>query len=281
MKHFTIFFLFTLTIMFSLTAKGQGTTPTGKLTWSDEFDGHGLPDPAKWGYETGFIRNREAQYYTFRKRKNARLKNGCLVITARKKKVKNPAYDKESKQWHKSREYAYYTSASLTTQHKFSMQYGRIEVRAKVPGGQGTWPAIWLLGNNISRVGWPRCGEIDIMEFLGRDSLKVYGTCHWADTATGKHRSAGKNISVDPPPSADFHVYTIDWTPERIDFYYDDRKYFSFDIDQAGTGPDNPFRKPFYMILNLALGGWGGKIDDNALPQKFLVDYVRVYKYDR
>lgn len=278
MRSFAIFFLFFITTSVFVPAQGQKTIPHGKLIWSDEFDYHGLPDPAKWGYEEGFIRNREAQYYTVQRKKNARIRKGMLVITARKEKLKNPAYDKESKAWNKSREYADYTSASLTTQHTFSMQYGRIEVRAKVPGGAGTWPAIWLLGTNIPEVSWPRCGEIDIMEFLGRDSLKIYGTCHWADTATGKHRSAGKNISVDPPPSAGFHVYAIDWSPETIDFYYDDRKYFSFDTGQAGAGPDNPFRKPFYLILNLALGGWGGTIDDTVMPQKFLIDYVRVYE---
>ncbi len=248
-----------------------------KLLWSDEFDGHGLPDADRWGYEQGFIRNKEAQYYTVARKKNARIRNGCLVITAHKEKFRNPNYDPKSKDWKRNREYAGYTSASLTTQKKFSMRYGRIEVRARVPDGLGTWPAIWLLGTDIPQVGWPRCGEIDIMEFLGRDSLKVYGTCHWADTATGKHRSDGKHISVQPPPSADFHVYAIDWTPETIRFYYDDRMYFSFDISQAGAGPDNPFRKPYYMILNLAMGGWGGKIDDSSLPQKFLIDYVRVY----
>ncbi len=164
---------------------------------------------------------------------------------------------------------------------KIALPIGGIGTGTVSLSGRGTRPAIWLLGTNISRVGWPRCGETDIMEFPGRDSLKVYSTCHWADTTTGKHRSAGKHISVEPPPSADFHVYAIDWTPQTIYFYYDDRKYFSFETDQAGTGTDKPFRKPFYLILNLALGGWGGTIDDTALPQQFLVDYVRMYESKR
>jgi len=258
-------------------AQNKDTSPHGCLIWSDEFDGHGLPDPAFWSYETGFIRNQEMQYYTKARRKNVRIKKGYLEITARKEKFKNPAYDPASKDWRKNREYAQYTSASITTQCKFTMRYGRIEVRARVPDGQGTWPAIWLLGANISQVGWPACGEIDIMEFLGRDSLKVYGTAHWAANAKGKHKSAGKNISVQPPPSAGFHVYAIDWSPDTIRFYYDDRMYFAFDVNQAGRRAENPFRKPFYLILNLAMGGWGGKIDDAALPQKFLIDYVRGY----
>ncbi len=277
MKYFYLS-LFLLTALSSGSrAQEESQIHRGRLIWSDEFDGHGLPDPARWGYETGFVRNQEAQYYTKARRKNVRIKKGYLVVTGRKERMKNPDYDPVSKDWRKNREYAEYTSASITTQNRFAMQYGRIEVRAKVPDGRGTWPAIWMLGTDIPQLGWPKCGELDIMEFLGRDSLKVYGTCHWADTFTGKHSSQGKNISVQPPPSADFHVYAIDWSPDTIRFYYDDRMYFTFDINRAGSGVDNSFRKPFYLILNLALGGWGGKIDDAALPQKFLIDYVRVY----
>ncbi len=262
----------------ALAAQESSSAVPWQLIWADEFDGTGLPNPARWGYETGFVRGKELQYYTRAREKNVRIKNGFLIITARKEKIRNPAYDPCSNDWRRQRPYARYTSGSITTQDRFSVRYGRIEVRARVPAGRGTWPAIWLLGTNIPEVNWPRCGEIDIMEYLGRDTGTVYGTCHWADTLTGQHRAEGKKIKITPPPSDDFHIYAIEWNPHHIDFFFDDRKYFTFDIGQAGAGPDNPFRKPFYLILNLALGGWGGKIDTSALPQHFIIDYVRIYK---
>ncbi len=149
----------------------------------------------------------------------------------------------------------------------------------KLPFGNGTWPAIWMLGDNISQVGWPRCGEIDIMEFLGRESHRIYGTCHYGDK-DGKHKSEGKHIDVTPEPSKDFHIYAINWYPDRIEFFYDDNKHFTFNTAQADNGGDNAFRKPFYLLINLALGGWGGEIDDSVLPQKYYIDYVRVYSLE-
>ncbi len=276
MKYLVLFLFLFVVLSPGAQAQKRHKRSYDTLIWSDEFDGRGLPDPARWGYEKGFVRNEEAQFYTVGRQQNAEVRDGYLVITARKERINNPRYDTTKQDWIHSREYADYTSASVTTEGKFAVRYGRIEARAKVPDGLGTWPAIWLLGTNIPLVGWPRCGEIDIMEFLGHDSVKVYGTCHWA-TKNGKRKSQGRNISVQPPPPADFHIYAIDWTPRRIRFYYDERKYFSFRIPKAGGGSDNPFRQPFFMIINLALGGWGGKIDDSSLPQKFLIDYVRVY----
>jgi beta-glucanase (GH16 family) len=257
-----------------------GAPPGYKLVWSDEFDRPGLPDPAKWGYEEGFVRNNEAQYYTKSRLENARVENGMLVIEARKEHFKNPHFKADhgsQADAHRVKEFAEYTSASLITLHKASWKYGRIEVRAKLPHGLGTWPAIWTLGDE-AKIGWPRCGEIDIMEFVGHTPGKVFGTVHFQKD--GKHKSSGHDMSVTAPWDA-FHVYTVQWTPQRMDFYYDQTKYHSFDVAAAENNGQNPFHHSQYLLLNLALGGsWGGKIDDSILPQKYYIDYVRVYQQE-
>ncbi|HEY5042321.1 MAG TPA: glycoside hydrolase family 16 protein [Verrucomicrobiae bacterium] len=256
-------FLFTLGL-FILAANGVAAEDW-KLVWSDEFNYTGLPDTNKWGYEEGFVRNHETQYYTLARLENARVEDGHLVIECRKEHFTPPDHAPVD-----------YTSASLITLHQESWRYGRIEVRAKLPSGQGVWPAIWMLGTNITQVGWPRCGEIDIMEFIGKDPGGIHGTLHYA--MDGKHQSDGGTLETNLP-SAGYHVYAVEWTPERIDFYYDATKYHSVLLDKAGTGAANPFRQPQYLILNFAIGGeWGGPIDDMVLPQKFLIDYVRVYQ---
>ena len=248
--------------------------PGYKLMWSDEFNYTGLPDPKKWGYEEGWVRNHELQYYTRDRKENARVENGMLIIEGRKEQFKNPNYDPAHPGT--TPEYAAYTSASLTTQGMESWKYGRIEVRAKLPHGLGVWPAIWMLGDDISKVGWPACGETDIMEFVGHSPKQVHATVHYR--IDGKHQSNGKALDVDKPWDG-FHVYAVDWTPERMDFYYDNTKYQSFNVADARDAGQNPFQKPQFLILNLALGGsWGGKMDDSILPQKFEIDYVRVYQ---
>jgi beta-glucanase (GH16 family) len=244
--------------------------------WSDEFDQPGLPDPAKWSYETGFIRNRELQLYTASRPENARVENGTLIIEGRKEHVPNPGAQSAAPGRRSSAPFAEYTSASINTEGKASFLYGRIEIRAKLPRGRGVWPAIWMMGIDRKEVGWPRCGEVDIMEFVGKEPDFVHATVHFSKD--GKHSSEGSKLK-SPAPYDDFHLYAVDWTPERMDFYFDQQKYFTFNLDDAGTGPDNPFRKPMYLLLNLALGGaWGGPMDDAALPQKYLIDYVRVYR---
>jgi beta-glucanase (GH16 family) len=236
-----------------------------QLVWSDEFNYQGLPDPTKWSYEEGFVRNHENQYYTTGRLENARVEHGVLVIEGRKDHFTPPDHSPVE-----------YTSASLITQNKESWQYGRIEVRAKLPHGRGTWPAIWTLGTNVTQVSWPASGEIDIMEFLGRETNDIHGTVHFA--VNGQHQY-DSSIMQTAKPYKKFHVYAIEWTPDRIDLFFDHTKYHTFLIDKAGVGPENPFRKPQYLLLNLALGGdWGEAIDDGMLPQKFLIDYVRVYK---
>jgi beta-glucanase (GH16 family) len=247
-----------------------------QLVWSDEFDYKGLPDSTKWDYEEGFVRNLEMQYYTRAQKKNTRVEKGVLVIEGRKEQILNPKYKAGSDSWIEKREFGYYTSASLITKNKASWTYGRIEVRAKLPHGKGVWPAIWTLGANRAKVPWPASGEIDIMEFVGKDPNRVHATVHCG--ADGKPRSQGGKFQTEQP-WADFHVYAIEWYHDRIDFYFDDHKYFTYSMDDAGKGEDNPFRKPQYLLINLALGGgWAGDIDDSILPQKYLIDYVRVYQ---
>ncbi|PCJ52835.1 MAG: glycosyl hydrolase [Planctomycetota bacterium] len=248
-----------------------------KLVWSDEFDYDGLPDKTKWGYEEGFVRNKEKQYYTKARKQNARVENGMLIIEGKKEKFKNINYKKDSKKWQENIKYANYTSVSLITLNKVSWKYGRIEVKAKLPKGKGVWPAIWMMGAIRSTgVRWPQCGEIDIMEYVGKDPNRIHGNAHYP--VNGKHKSSGGKLKILKPYS-DFHIYAVEWHDNRIDYFVDKQKYFTFQIDKAGKGKNNPFRKPFYMLINLALGGnWGGPIDDNIFPQKFLVDYVRVYE---
>lgn len=251
-----------------------------KLVWSDEFDKPGLPDPSKWNYETGFIRNNEQQYYTRERLENARVENGNLIIEARKERFKNAAYQPNTNgvsRGRSGREYADYTSASLITRGKASWTYGRIEVRAKLPSGRGTWPAIWTLGTD-RQAGWPACGEIDIMEFVGFDPHAVHAHVH---TRKYNHvRKTDKGASLElADASTTFHVYAVEWEPDHMDFFIDDRKYFTY--RNEGTGADAwPFDKDQYLILNLAIGGaWGGAkgIDDSVFPQRYYIDYVRVY----
>lgn len=258
----------------SVQATEQVQTPQWELKWAEEFDTEGAPDPAKWTYEDGFVRNNELQLYTNR-RENSRIENGVLVIEGRKEKMANPNFKAGSTSW-QEKEFATHTSAAVTTQGRQSFLYGRIEVRAKLPQGKGVWPAIWTLGDNITQIGWPRCGEIDIMEFVGKEPNHVHGTTHFS--VEGKHASSGKALDVDKPFD-EFHIYAVEWTSERIEFFFDQTKVHSFDIKDAGANADEAFRKPHYLLLNLALGGdWGGEMDDSALPQKFLVDYVRYYQ---
>ncbi len=248
-----------------------------KLVWSDEFDKDGLPDKTKWRYEEGFVRNEEMQYYTAERKENARIENGMLIIEGRKEKIKNPKFKKDSQNWKENREDADYTAASLRTDGLSSWKYGRIEMRAKLPEGLGVWPAFWTIGDESKKVGWPKGGEIDIMEFVGFEPNNVHGTCHFS--IDNKHKSKGGKYSAEVSPSKDFHIYAIEWFSDRIDFFYDNKKYFTFETNLAGEGEDNPFRKTHFILLNLALGGsWGGKIDDSIFPQKYIIDYVRVYE---
>jgi beta-glucanase (GH16 family) len=187
-------------------------------------------------------------------------------------------YKRGSTEWQRKDSLSAYTSAAIVTLNKKHFTYGRLEVRAKIPQGLGVWPAIWMLGVDRGLVRWPYCGEIDVMEFVGHDSSRIYGTMHYADTAKHQHAQNGGHIETAAPYSS-FHVYAMEWDKKEINLFFDDSLYFHFNTDVAGKGKDNPLRKPFYLLLNLALGGsWGGHINDAILPAKYEVDYVRMYQ---
>ncbi|SNS22542.1 Glycosyl hydrolases family 16 [Belliella buryatensis] len=248
------------------------------LIWSDEFNYKGLPDSSKWTYELGHVRNQEQQYYTQSRLANAEVQRGKLFITGRKEKYPNAAFEPGSTNWRTSEPYASYTSASISTQGLHAWTYGRIEVRAKLPKGKGLWPAIWMLGTDIDEVGWPFAGEIDIMEQVGKEPLEIHGTVHYPVGNDEEYLSNG-GLHVQKDLARKFNVYAIEWSAEKIDFYVNDDLYHSFIIDHAGIGPDNPFRKPHFLIINLAMGAnWPGPIDDKVLPQQFVIDYVKVYQ---
>lgn len=238
-----------------------------KLVWSDEFDKDGLPDPTKWGYEVGGKGwgNNELQYYTKSRPENARVENGNLIIEARKEAYEGNAY----------------TSARLLTNSTATWTYGRFDIRAKIPAGRGTWPAIWMLGRNISTAGWPLCGEIDIMEHVGYDQGVVHGTIHTAAYNHNKGTQKGKQIPV-PTASTDFHIYSVDWTSDQMEFLVDGNVYHTLTKAELGSNATEwPFVQPFFLILNVAVGGnWGGKegVDETIWPRRMEVDYVRVYQ---
>jgi len=231
------------------------------LDWHDEFDGTSL-DHAKWVEETGDPNNGndEKQFYTARP-DNLRIENGMLVIEARRENMGGMAY----------------TSARIKTQDLVERTHGRYEARIRIPRGQGIWPAFWLLGADCRKIGWPRCGEIDIMENIGREPDLVHGTLHGpgysGEKGIGRPQALGKGAYAD-----DFHVFALEWEPDAIRWYRDGILYHTARPDTVGG--DWVFERPFYVILNLAVGGyWPGYPDAGTpLPQRMLVDWVRVYR---
>ena len=259
--------------------------PGWSLVWEDEFSKPGLPDPLHWGYEVGFIRNRELQYYTDGRAENARVEGGHLVIEARRENWPNPKYRRAATdrpgEVQAPPEFAEYTSASVTTRGKMSWTFGRIEVRAKLPKARGTWPAIWTLGTNMPAVGWPACGEIDIMEFVGFEPGVVHANVHTRKYNHIDGNGKGSSTRIADASEA-FHVYAVEWTPRELRFFVDDKPYFTYANEGSGTS-SWPFDRDQYLILNLAIGGaWGGRkgIDGEAFPQRFEIDFVRVYRQD-
>lgn len=251
-------------------AQNRKSTPERafrNLVWSDEFDFTGLPDSTKWRYEEGFVRNKELQYYTKARKENAEVKGGLLHLTVRNDSLL------VNKNVHPI------TSASLITKGKGEWLYGRIEVRAKFSSALGTWPAIWTLGANIDSVGWPACGEIDMLEHVGYMPDTVHFNVHTKKYNHAIGTGKGTRI-VSKDAHQDFHTYALEWFPDRLDWYYDGKKVFTY--NNEGTGPEAwPFDKPQYLILNFAFGGaWGGQkgVNRDALPQQMLVDYVRVFQ---
>jgi len=242
------------------------------LSWGDEFNGAdgSVPDPSKWTYDIGGggWGNNELETYTNRAA-NAQIKGGNLVITAQKETFTGT--DGTTRD---------YTSARLKTQGLFAQAYGRFEARIKIPAGQGVWPAFWMLGNDITTNGWPKCGEIDVMENIGREPGIVHGSLHGpSSTVTTSDETSTTTLPNNANFIADFHVYAVEWDPAQVKFFVDSNNYVTF---QKVNWPPNGtwvFDHPFFIILNFAIGGaWPGSPDATTqFPQQMLVDYVRVY----
>jgi len=232
--------------------------PGWELVWSDEFSTPGRPDPAKWSIQTGPASWPEVQHY-IDDPEHVRVEGGHLVLGSRR-----------GYQGHD------YTTARVTSEGKADWTYGRIEVRALLPTGNGIWPSIWMLSSAHESLGWPACGEIDIMEYLGRQPERIHGTVHTKAFNHMRKNARGGNLDLTDLPHRSFHVYAVEWFPDRIDFYVDSTNYFTF-FNTGNGSAEWPFDQPQYLIIKLALGGWGGKIDDSIFPLQMLVDYVRVY----
>jgi beta-glucanase (GH16 family) len=242
------------------------------LVWSDEFKGPdgSRPDPAKWKFDVGGNGwgNDELEYYTNRP-ENSFIRGGNLVIQAQEESFTGSD--------HMTRDY---TSARLTTQGLFAQAYGRFEARIKIPRGQGLWPAFWLLGNNFGKTGWPACGEIDIMENIGREPFSIHGSMH----GPGYSADLGITSEYKLPRGGqffdDFHVFAIEWEPKVVHFFVDQELYATFTPSRLPPGMRWVFDHPFFIILDVAVGGdWPGPPDSTTVfPQVMLVDYVRVYK---
>jgi beta-glucanase (GH16 family) len=228
-----------------------------KAIWADEFNVDGAPDSAKWAFDigtgSGGWGNNESQYYTNRP-ENVKVQNGSLIITSKKETYQGSSY----------------TSARIKTQGKFSFKYGKVEIKAKLSTGVGTWPALWMLGDNITSVSWPACGEIDIMEHVGKSQNTIHGTLHYPNFSGGSGVTKSTTITN---ASTEFHVYSIDWRADAIKFYVDGNIFHTF-TNTASL----PFNQNFFLIINSAMGGnFGGAIDPSFTASTFEVDYVRVY----
>ena len=243
-----------------------------KLLWSDEFNGTdgSAVDPSKWVFETGGNGwgNDELEYYTARP-DNSFQQGGNLVIKA--------VPEKYTGQDGVTRDY---TSARLKTLGKFSHKYGRFEAKIKIPQGQGIWPAFWMMGDDIGKKGWPTCGEIDIMENIGKEPSLVHGTIHGPGYSGGSGISATYGLPNDQHFAYGFHVYAVEWEKKAIRFYVDDHLYATRTPNELPKATKWVYNHPFFILLNVAVGGgWPGSPDSTSVfPQTMLVDYVRVYK---
>lgn len=241
------------------------------LVWSDEFNGTNgsTPDPAKWTYDLGGggWGNQELETYTNRA-VNAQVQNGSLVITAQRETFTgNDGITRD------------YTSARIKTQALFSQAYGRFEARIKIPKGQGIWPAFWMLGSDFPTAGWPRCGEIDVMENIGREPGIVHGSLHGpSSSATTSDLTSSFALPAGQNFADGFHVYAVEWEPDTVRFYVDATNFATFTRAQWPQSGQWVFDHPFFIILNVAVGGvWPGSPDATTqFPQQMLVDYVRV-----
>ncbi len=235
-----------------------------KMVFSDEFNVPGSPDSTRWFFETGYVRNGEMQYYT--DGANARCEDGLLIIEARNDSVVIDG------------NVCPVTSASLQSRHAW--RYGYVEVRAKIPSFRGSWPAIWMMPQASVYGNWPRSGEIDIMEHVGYAPQNIHFAAH---SQRYNHMRGVQRNHVEEAPEAvgSFHTYALRWTPERLTWIYDGRECFSLDREKNADWTSWPFDSDFYLLLNLAVGGgWGGQegVDLTALPQRYEIDYVRIFQ---
>ena len=260
-----------------------------KLVWHDEFDVDGRPG-ADWSYEKGFVRNRELQWY---QEENCFVENGTLVLEARRDTVVNPEYNPEAPEqdWKHSRPYAAYTSGSVNTRDSFTYKYGKLVVRAKISVAKGCWPAIWTLGNKI---GWPACGEVDLMEYYvvgENDTPTILANVAWGNERGAEWRSTYHNLErflqKDPDWVDKYHVWVMDWTPQEIVLSLDGEVLNRVDLSETvnkGRGQgQNPFSNDDpdfkdYILLDHAIGQNGGDPSQTAFPQRYYIDYVRVYQ---
>ncbi len=266
MKKLTSIFLFPLLMAFIFSSCGNRKPENKnenkyKLVWQDEFDYTGLPDSTKWSYDTAGNKsgwgNHELEYYTYGRKENAWVDSGSLKIRAIRENYNGRNY----------------TSARLVTRHKGDWLYGKVEVRAKLPTGRGTWPAIWMLPTDWEYGGWPESGEIDIMELVGFMPDSVFASIH----AQSANKTEG--IYIDDTGN-NYHVYGMEWQQDTINMLLDGKKYFTYVNNKSGFKAW-PFDKRFHLLLNIAVGGdWGGQkgVDDSSLPYEMDVDYVRVYQ---
>ena len=274
LKKYVSFFIFGLIIIaitsFSINYQEiNHQKKSYKLVWSDEFNYTGLPDATKWNYDVGGHGwgNNEKQFYLEKSIENSYVKDGKLHIVALKKEYENSPY----------------TSARLTTYQKFMFQYGKIEVMAKLPEGKGTWPAIWMLPESIRTKTevWPLCGEIDIMEHVGKDPNVVHTSLH-TQLYNHMHGTQMTHFKKFTDMINNFHLYAVEWDQKSIKFYIDNKLFYEAQKGQDGKVTTNegwPFDKPYYLILNLAMGGnWGGEVDETFFPVDFQIDYVRIYQ---
>ena len=270
----TAVLLFIASVVFPQ-ANAQPSAPSAwTLTWSDEFStpDNSTPDPKKWTYDVGGngFGNHELESYTSRP-ENAKIVGGNLVITARQEQYTGADGITQP-----------YTSARLKTQGLFAQAYGRFEARIKIPKGQGIWPAFWMMGDDIARVDWPDCGEIDIMENIGREPGMVYGSLHAPSYVAGtSDLSMGSPLPNGQNYADDFHLYAVEWEPGVIRFYVDSNTYATLTRAEWPQGGRWVFDHPFFIILNVAVGGDWPKNPDatSQFPQQMLVDYVRVYSH--
>lgn len=250
-----------------------------KLVFQDEFNSGNMPDTHIWTYEKNLVRNKEEQNYMEAEHKNSRIEEGLLILEAHHEKVKNPNFNPNSNAWSEKRAFSNYSSASVNTSNIEGWTYGRFEISAKLPRGQGVWPAIWMLGKNITQEGYPHCGEIDIMEHVNSSPCVIYGTLHYPvvdSKGVQKLLSKGgvKKFETQDTMNDMFHLYAMEWDEKTIKFFFDDDCFGTLDITDIPC-----FHKPQFLLLNLAVGGaWGGRADSEIFPKKYEIDFVRIFQ---